>query len=112
MKKRMGSSVLSAARANKEYSVSNTETLAKTLRERLSGRSATVGIVGMGYVGLPLAIAAQRTGFGVIGFDIDPAKGATINSGKSPTQNIAHEKVAAMLGSKKFHASANFDEMA
>jgi UDP-N-acetyl-D-glucosamine dehydrogenase len=81
------------------------------LRERLSGRTATVGIVGMGYVGLPLAIAAQRAGFGVIGFDIDQDKVTAINGGKSPIQNIAHDKVAAMVGSKKFHASADFDEM-
>jgi UDP-N-acetyl-D-glucosamine dehydrogenase len=91
--------------------VSDTASLAKTLRDRLSGRTATVGIVGMGYVGLPLAIAAQRAGFSVIGFDIDQEKVATINGGKSPIQNIAHDKVAAMVASKKFHASANFDEM-
>jgi UDP-N-acetyl-D-glucosamine dehydrogenase len=92
--------------------VSDTANLAKTLRERLAGRTATVGIVGMGYVGLPLAIAAQRAGFNVIGFDIDQEKVAIINSGKSPIQNIAHDKVAAMVESKKFHASANLDEMA
>lgn len=92
--------------------MSDTATLAKTLRERLSGRTATVGIVGMGYVGLPLAIAAQRAGFSVIGFDIDQEKVAIINGGKSPIQNIDHDKVKAMVDSKKFHASANFDEMA
>jgi UDP-N-acetyl-D-glucosamine dehydrogenase len=92
--------------------VSDTATLAKTLRERLVGRTATVGIVGMGYVGLPLAIAAERTGFTVIGFDIDQEKVAIINGGKSPIQNIAHDRVKAMVDSKKFHASANFDEMA
>jgi len=91
--------------------VSDTATLAKILRDRLSGRTATVGIVGMGYVGLPLAIAAQRAGFDVVGFDIDLEKVAIINDGKSPIQNIDHDKVAAMVTSKKFHASANFDEM-
>ena len=85
--------------------------LSQNLLERLSNRTATVGVVGMGYVGLPLTIAAQRAGFGVVGFDIDLEKVATINSGKSPIRNIAHEKVAAMVESKKFHASANFDEM-
>jgi len=92
--------------------VSDTATLAKTLRDRLSDRTATVGIVGMGYVGLPLAIAAQRASFSVIGFDIDQEKVAIINGGKSPIQNIEHDKVKAMVDSKKFHASANFDEMA
>ena len=92
--------------------MSDTATLAKTLRDRLSDRTATVGIVGMGYVGLPLAIAAQRASFSVIGFDIDQEKVAIINGGKSPIQNIEHDKVKAMVDSKKFHASANFDEMA
>ena len=91
--------------------MTDTAILAKTLRERLAARTAAVGIVGMGYVGLPLAIAAQRAGFRVIGFDIDQDKVTIINGGKSPIQNIAHEKVMAMVGSGKFHASANFDEM-
>ena len=111
MKRKPASFAPLAARPDKEIVVSNTATLAKTLHDRLSGRTATVGIVGMGYVGLPLAIAAQRAGFGVIGFDIDQDKVTIINGGKSPIQNIAHEKVEAMVASRKFHASANFDEM-
>jgi UDP-N-acetyl-D-glucosamine dehydrogenase len=88
-----------------------TETLAHNLKERLSGRTAALGIVGMGYVGLPLAIAAQRAGFFVIGFDIDTEKVKVLNRGQSPIHNIDGKKVAAMVESGKFHASADFDEM-
>ena len=81
------------------------------LKKRLSGRTATLGIVGMGYVGLPLAIAAQRAGFTVVGFDIDAEKVKVLNRGQSPIHNIDDKKVAAMVESGKFHASADFDEM-
>ncbi len=88
-----------------------TETLARNLKERLSSRAASVGIVGMGYVGLPLAIAAQRAGFTVVGFDIDAEKVNVLNRGQSPIHNIDGKKVAVMVESGKFHATADFDEM-
>jgi len=88
-----------------------TETLARNLKERLSGRTATLGIVGMGYVGLPLAIAAHKAGFTVVGFDIDAEKVKVINRGQSPIHNIDGKKVAVMVESGKFHATADFDEM-
>ena len=88
-----------------------TETLARNLKERLSGRTAALGIVGMGYVGLPLAIAAHKAGFTVVGFDIDAEKVKVINRGQSPIHNIDGKKVAVMVESGKFHASADFDEM-
>jgi len=91
--------------------VETTESLARDLKERLSGRTATLGIVGMGYVGLPLAIAAQRAGFTVVGFDIDAEKVKVLNRGQSPIHNIDGKKVAVMVESGKFHATADFDEM-
>ena len=89
----------------------NTEALARELRDRLVNRTAAVGIVGMGYVGLPLAIAAHHAGFTVIGFDIDPDKVTTINKGQSPIHTIESPKVAAMIESRRFHATADFDEL-
>lgn len=92
-------------------SVDATETLARNLRDRLAGRSATLGIVGMGYVGLPLAIATHKAGFTVIGFDIDPDKVRVINEGRSPIHNIDGNKIAVMIESGRFHASGDLDEM-
>ena len=53
------------------------------LSRRFAKREATVGIIGMGYVGLPLMLAATSAGFRVLGFDIDEPKVAALNHGKS-----------------------------
>ncbi len=54
-----------------------------TLFNSLSDRTATVGVIGLGYVGLPLAAACARAGFNVVGLDIDETKTAKLNSGTS-----------------------------
>ncbi|NIM62585.1 MAG: UDP-N-acetyl-D-glucosamine dehydrogenase, partial [Acidobacteria bacterium] len=51
-----------------------------TLRERISDRSARIGVVGMGYVGLPLAIEFAKAGYRVTGIDVDPKKVAGIGA--------------------------------
>ena len=58
------------------------------LLARVQNRTATVGIIGLGYVGLPLARAFAAAGFRVLGFDIDPAKVAKLNAGKSYIKHI------------------------
>ena len=58
------------------------------IEERLTSRSATVGVVGLGYVGLPLAVAFARAGFLVIGVDADPARTALLASGASPVEDV------------------------
>ena len=62
---------------------------------RLAARQARIGVVGLGYAGLPLALRFAETGFAVEGFDIDPAKAEAINAGRSPVHGIADERVAA-----------------
>jgi UDP-N-acetyl-D-glucosamine dehydrogenase len=62
--------------------------LGARLEERLTSRSATVGVVGLGYVGLPLAVAFARAGFLVIGVDADPARAALLASGASPVEDV------------------------
>jgi UDP-N-acetyl-D-glucosamine dehydrogenase len=53
------------------------------LERRLRDRSAALGVIGLGYVGLPLARTAAMRGFRVLGFDIDAAKVAELNAGRS-----------------------------
>ncbi|MEP4544312.1 MAG: NAD(P)-binding domain-containing protein [Paracoccaceae bacterium] len=53
------------------------------LLDAISSRKARVGIVGLGYVGLPLAVTAARQGFPVTGFDIDDSKMARLDAGES-----------------------------
>ena len=75
----------------------NTEALAKRLLDRLVGKSAHTGVIGMGYVGLPLAIAVHRAGFNVTGFDVDHAKVQLINGGGSPIHTQSGERIASMV---------------
>ena len=89
----------------------NTAHLAADLVKRLKSRTARLGIIGMGYVGLPLAIAAHNAGFKVIGFDVDLQKVAIINAGESPIRSIATQSVAAMVGSGRFHATVDYGEL-
>jgi len=66
---------------------------AASLIGRIGDRKAVVGIVGLGYVGLPLALTFAKAGFRVLGFDIDKAKTAAINAGKSYFLHIPDEEV-------------------
>jgi len=52
----------------------------ESLHAVLANRKATVGVIGLGYVGLPLAVAVARSAFATIGFDIDPAKPSLLNA--------------------------------
>ncbi len=78
---------------------------------RIDGRTAKIGIVGMGYVGLPLTLLLSEDGFRVTGFDIDEAKVATLNAGGSYIHRIEPEHIAAAqrVG---FRATSDFRETA
>jgi UDP-N-acetyl-D-glucosamine dehydrogenase len=67
----------------------------KSLIQRFTSRQAVIGIVGLGYVGLPLMLLFQDAGFRVLGIDIDPSKVEKLNNGKSYIEHIPAEKVAA-----------------
>jgi UDP-N-acetyl-D-glucosamine dehydrogenase len=73
---------------------------------KVDDRSAVVGIVGMGYVGLPLVLAFTGKGFRVLGFDIDPDKVWALNGGKSYISHIPSEMVGAMK--ERFEATDEF----
>lgn len=59
------------------------------LLDKIITKSAIVGVIGLGYVGLPLAVTAARNGFNVLGFDVDPTKVKKINSGVSYVDAVA-----------------------
>ncbi len=69
--------------------------LAEPLIARIAARTARVGVVGLGYAGLPLALRFAECGFAVSGFDIDPAKREAIAAGRSPVHGIDDARVAA-----------------
>jgi UDP-N-acetyl-D-mannosaminuronate dehydrogenase len=80
------------------------------LRSRIENKTATVGIIGLGYVGLPLARAFTAAGFRVLGFDIDPGKIAKLNAGRSYIKQIPHAAIAEMRAGG-FEATDQFDRL-
>jgi UDP-N-acetyl-D-glucosamine dehydrogenase len=74
-------------------------------------RKAVIGIVGLGYVGIPLALAALRQGIRVIGFDIDQKRVDQINAGASTIKHIPMELILEGLKTGHFQASTDFDRM-
>ena len=74
---------------------------------KIENRSATIGIVGLGYVGLPLMLRYSEVGFRVLGIDIDGEKVARLNRGESYIEHIPAAAIAAARG-KGFEATADF----
>lgn len=70
--------------------------LAKTLEEKFLSRQALIGIIGLGYVGLPIVIRLGQQGFGVLGFDTDPQKVESLNAGESYIKHIPSDQIAAL----------------
>ncbi len=83
----------------------------KQTLERLQNKSAVIGIVGLGYVGLPLMLRYTDVGFNVLGFDIDAEKVKKLNGGQSYIEHISSEKVVSAV-SKGFMATSDFSEAA
>jgi UDP-N-acetyl-D-glucosamine dehydrogenase len=81
------------------------------LRASLEDRSAVVGVIGLGYVGLPLAASAGRGGFRAVGFDIDPAKPEQLNEGRSYIDAVPNEELATLVDSGRFEATGDFDRL-
>jgi UDP-N-acetyl-D-glucosamine dehydrogenase len=79
-----------------------------TLIARIRARQWVVGIVGLGYVGLPLMRAATHAGFRVLGFDTDEERVAILNDGHSPIRHLAHELVRDQVSSGQFEATTQF----
>ncbi|WP_435011840.1 nucleotide sugar dehydrogenase (plasmid) [Tundrisphaera lichenicola] len=80
------------------------------LLEAVEHRSSRIGIIGLGYVGLPLAQAFARAGYSVLGFDTDPAKIERLSRGKSYIGHISDEVVASMIGAG-FEATDRFERL-
>lgn len=77
------------------------------LKQRLHDNTATIGIFGLGYVGLPLALRFAETGSRVLGFDIDPRKVELLNSGQSYIERITPQTIA-MAQQQGFSATSDF----
>jgi UDP-N-acetyl-D-glucosamine dehydrogenase len=81
------------------------------MNELYSSKKAVIGIIGLGYVGMPLARAAWTAGFRVIGFDIDPARAASINAGETYLRHIPKEEIGAAVSAGRLRATTSFEEV-
>lgn len=84
---------------------------ADILRSRIENRSALVGIVGMGYVGLPLALAFTESGFRVLGFDIDETKVQKLNRGESYIHHLDGHRLEQAWSSGLLQATGDFSRL-
>ncbi len=80
---------------------------ARLLHEKLELKSALVGVVGLGYVGLPLIDAFTQAGFATLGFDVDPSKVERLKGGQSYIAHIASSKVQRWLDDQRFDATTD-----
>lgn len=83
-----------------------------SLMKRIEARDAKAGIIGLGYVGLPLAATIVDNDYPVLGFDIDPAKVDLLNAGRSYIRHIGGDMISAMRSTGRFEATAEFDRLA
>ncbi len=82
------------------------------LKERIASREARIGVVGLGYVGLPLAMEFVAGGFRVSGIDVDVAKVEGLNGGRSHVLDVGDAAVGEALASGKFRAFSRYDPIA
>jgi UDP-N-acetyl-D-mannosaminuronic acid dehydrogenase len=85
------------------------------LRGRIERREAVIGVIGLGYVGLPLACVFAQAGYQVIGLDIKADRVATINAGRSPIEGREPglaELLAEVVGAGRLRATTQYAELA
>ncbi|MCU0724509.1 MAG: nucleotide sugar dehydrogenase [Planctomycetes bacterium] len=84
----------------------------KTLAQKIDDRSAIVGVIGLGYVGLPLVVEFARNGFRVLGVDVDGRKVEAINQGRSYIQDVPGELLRSQVEAGLVSATTDFDRLA
>jgi UDP-N-acetyl-D-glucosamine dehydrogenase len=84
--------------------------------KKVQNKSVRIGILGLGYVGIPLALRISEVGFPVVGFDVLQSRVDMLNSGRSPIQHIPHDNIATMVaagyeGTTDFSRAADCDAL-
>ena len=82
------------------------------LRARIEAREARIGVIGLGYVGLPLAVEFAKAGFPVVGFDLDLRKVERVVTGESYIEDVPAADVSAAVAAGRLRATADFGELA
>lgn len=79
------------------------------LEEKIRKKTAKIGVIGLGYVGLPLAVGFANAGFEVFGIDSDPRKVRNINKGCSDILDVGGKEVKTLVSKGKLHATLSYD---
>ena len=87
-------------------------TIASVLAQRLQARSARTGVIGLGYVGLPLALEFARSGFHTTGIDLDQRKVEALRRGESYIPDVASSTIAELISPDRFVATSEYDALA
>ena len=82
------------------------------LKRKLETKTATLGVIGLGYVGLPLAVEKAKAGFKTIGYDVQKNKVDKVNAGENYIGDIVNEDLEAIVSSGLLRATSNFEEVA
>ncbi|MEM8560422.1 MAG: NAD(P)-binding domain-containing protein, partial [Bacteroidota bacterium] len=85
---------------------------ARQLLDKVERRDARFAVVGMGYVGLPLAVVFAEAGLDVVGVDVSAERMAELNRGKSYIEDIPNERLAPLVASGKLRGTSNFGVLA
>lgn len=92
-----------------KYADNLAEHVAQELTTKIEARTAVVGVIGLGYVGLPACIGLVQAGLPCVGFDIDESKIAALRDGRSYLSHIPIEALTAALGEDHFTPTTDFD---
>lgn len=82
------------------------------LKEKILNKTATLGVCGLGYVGLPLAVEKAKAGYTVIGFDVQESKVKLVNEGKNYIGDVVDNDLAELVKNGKLKATSNFKDVA
>src|ERR687894_1760831 len=81
------------------------------IKRLVEAKRARVGVVGLGYVGLPLAVEFARKGLRAVGFEVDARKAELINRGESYIGDVHSSALAEVVRAERLHATVDFDEL-
>ena len=83
-----------------------------TLKQKIDARTVRIGVIGLGYVGLPLAVEFARAGFDVTGFDVDDCKVVELNAGRSYIGDVSTEDLSTHVKAKRLRGTTDMSKLA
>jgi UDP-N-acetyl-D-glucosamine dehydrogenase len=82
------------------------------LQDRIGARTASIGVIGLGYVGLPMGVRAARAGFPVLGFDVEEERVASLNAARSYIGDVSSTELHDLIAARRFAATTDHGRIA